>query len=177
MKKILLISLGTLLVLCVACVGLLYFLVLPRSQDAIANQFHDGVATVVSDQIAASPVAAGQYVITQEELTGSLVSKVSGSSGASVDGVQTTISPSGIKILIKSDSNEWTVDVSVAAENGQLIVTKVHSDNWLVKQLMPDDKLKKAIQDGVNTALAAQKMSLSAVSLQDGKMTLTTVSK
>jgi flagellar basal body-associated protein FliL len=177
LKKILLISLGTLLVLCVACVGVLYFVVLPRSQDAIADQFHDGVATVVSAQVAASPIAPGTYVITQEELTDSLVNRVSGSSGANVDGVQTTISPAGIKILIKSDSNEWTVSVSVAAENGELVVTKIESDNWLVKQLMPDDKLKTAIQDGVNSALADQNLSLSAVSLQRGQMTLTTAAK
>jgi hypothetical protein len=175
LKKILLISLGTVLVLCVGCVGVLYFVVLPRSQDAIADQFHDGVATVVSAQVVSSPIAPGTYVITQEELTGSLASKVSGSSGASVDGVQTSISPDGIKILVKSDNNEWTVNVSVAAENGQLVVTKVETDNWLVKQLMPEVKLKSAIQDGVNSALAAQNLSLSDVSLQPGQMTLTTV--
>ena len=177
MKKILLISLGTLLVLCVACVGILYFVVLPRSQDAIADQFHDGVATVVSIQIAASPVAPGQYVITDQKLTDSLLNRVSGSSGASVDGIQALISPTGIQILIKSDNNNWTVDVSVAAENGQLVVTQVKSDNWLVRQLLPNDKLKKAIQDGVNSALAAQNLSLSAITLQQGQMILVTTPK
>ena len=175
MKKILLISLGTLLVLCVACVGALYFVVLPRSQNAIAEQFHDGMATVVSRQIAASPAAAGEYVITQDELTASLVNKVNGSSGASVDGVQTIISPAGIEILIKSDNNVWTVDIAVAAESGGLAVTKIKSDNWLVKRLMPDDKLKEAIEEGVNSALTDQRLSLTDLTLESGQMTLITV--
>ncbi len=177
MKKILLISLGTLLVLCVACISVLYFVVLPRSQDAIADQFHDGVATVVSIQIAASPVAPGQYVITDQKLTDSLLNRVSGSSGASVDGIRALITTSGIQILIKSDSNNWTVDVAVAAQNGQFVVTNVKSDNWLVKQLLPDDKLKKAIQDGVNSALISQSLTLKAIELQQGQMILTTAAK
>jgi len=177
LKKVLLISLGSLLFLCVACVGVLYFVVLPRSQNAIADQFHDGVATVVSVKIGASPIAPGEYVITDNELTDSLVNRVSGSSGASVDGVQALISPAGLKILIKSDSNEWTVDVAVAAQNGKFVVTGVKSDNWLVKRLMPDDKVKAAIEGGVNTALTAQNLTLADLTLQEGQMTLTTVAK
>lgn len=177
MRRILLISLGSLLFLCVACVGVLYFVVLPRSQDAIADQFHDGVATVVALEISASPVAPGQYVITDKELTTSLVDRVSGSSGANVDGVQALISPAGLKIVIKSDSNEWTVDVAVAAANGQFVVTDVKSDNWLVKRLMPENKLKSAIEGGVNAALASQNLTLTDLKLEQGQMTLTTAAK
>lgn len=174
MKKILLISLGSVLGLCVVCVGLLYFVALPRAQDEIQKQFRESLSTVVAQQVAGTPIAPGTYVISDQELTASLVSRVSGSSGTTVNSVGARINPSGVQIVLKSDTNESTVNIGVAAENGKLIVTHVDNNSWLVKQIMPNDKLSKAIEDGVNNALAAQNLKLTALKLEQGQMTLTT---
>lgn len=174
MKRILLISLGSVLGLCVICIGLVYFVALPRAQDAISSQFTEGLSTVVAQQVSGTPIAAGQYVITQDELTASLANRVSGSSGTSVNSVASRITPGGVQIVLKSDTNESTVNVGVAARNGKLVVTRVDNNSWLVKQIMPNDKLAKAIEDGVNNSLAAQRLTLTDLTLEQGKMTLTT---
>lgn len=174
MKRILLISLGSVLGLCVVCIGLLYFVALPRAQDEIQKQFRESLSTVVAQQVAATPIAPGTYVITDQELTASLASRVSGSSGTSVNNVGARIIPSGVQIVLKSDTDESTVNVGVAAENGRLVVTQVDNNSWLVKQIMPNDKLSQAIEDGVNGALASENLKLTALKLEQGKMTLTT---
>jgi hypothetical protein len=177
LKKVLLISLGSVLGLCVLCVGLLYFVALPRAQDAISTQFKESMSTVVSQQLNSSPIAAGQYEITDKELTDSLVNRVSGSSGTNVDSIAALITPSGVQIELKSNTDKSTVNVGVAAQNGKLVVTHIDNPSWLIKQIMPSDKLSKAIEDGVNNSLAAQNLSLTALTLEQGKMTLTTAAK
>lgn len=174
MKKVLLISLSSVLGLCVICVGLAYFVALPRAQDQIQKQFRESLSTVVAQQVIATPVAAGQYVITDQELTTNLSDKVSGSSGADVNSIEARITPAGVQIVLKSDSNESTVDIGLAAENGKLKVTNVNNSSWLLKQVMPSGKLSSAIEDGVNNSLAAQNLKLTDLKLEQGQLILTT---
>jgi hypothetical protein len=174
MRRILLITLGSLFGLGIVCIGLLYFVGLPRVRDGIADQFKDSLATVVAAQVTGQPVSAGTYLITDQQLTEGLQSEVDGGSGTSIKDISARITDQMVQIVFASDNDDVTMDLQVAAENGKLVVTDATINNGIFRFLLPEKKLADAVEEGVNNALAAQGLQLQSVALAMGEMTLVT---
>jgi hypothetical protein len=174
MRRILLITIGSLLGLCIVCVGLGYFVALPKVQNAFANEFEHSVGTVVAQQITLPPTSPGTYVVTDDQLTAGLKGEVNGSTGTGIDKIAARISPDKIQIVLDSDRGDATFDLQVAAENGKFVVKDVAMSDSALRFFLPKDKLKKAVEKGVNQALAAQHLQVSAIQLAQGKLTLVT---
>jgi hypothetical protein len=174
MRRILLLTLGSLFGLGIVCIGLLYFVGLPRVRDGIADQFQESLATVVSEQVSAQTLTAGTYVVTDQQLTTGLRGQVDGGTGTNIEDISARISPEMVQIVFNSDNDEVTMDLLVAAENGKLVVTDATVNNSVFRFFLPEKKLKEAVEDGVNQALAAQGLRLSSVQLAAGEMTLVT---
>lgn len=174
MRRILLVTLGSLFGLGIVCIGLLYFVGLPRVRDGIADQFQNSLATVVTNQVNAQSLNAGTYVISEEMLTAGLQSEVDGGTGTSINNITARITDQIVQIVFDSDNDDVTMDLQVAAENGRLAVTNTTISNSVFRFFLPEDKLREAVEDGVNNALAQQGLRLDAITLAAKEMTLVT---
>jgi hypothetical protein len=168
MRRGCLFGVGGVLVLCLVACGLLYFVGLPRIQDRIADDFEEGVATVVAD---AAP-GSGTFVITEEALNDKLSDDVENSD------VVAEITPNGISIdLSIEESGDREVGYSAVpvVEDGKFALTDVEAHDGFMERFLPKNKLADAVEDGVNGVLAENNLELTNITLGDGQMTLTAV--
>jgi hypothetical protein len=155
----------------VACL-LGYFVGLPRIQDRVADDFQEGVSTVVAQGIANSAPGSGTLVITETDLNAQLSDDVQNSD------VVSQITPDGISINLEFDeSQDREVGYSAVpvAEDGKLVLTQVDAQDGFMERFLPKDKLADAVEDGVNDVLAEQDLELQTIDLEDGQMILSTV--
>jgi hypothetical protein len=155
----------------VAC-GLLYFVGLPRVQDRVADDFQEGVSTVVAQGIANAAPGSGTLVITEEQLNAQLSDDVENSD------VVSQITPDGISIQLQFDENtnrEVGYSAVPIAEDRKLVLTQVEARDGFMERFLPKGKLADAVEDGVNDVLADHNLELTSIDLEDGQMTLTTV--
>jgi hypothetical protein len=157
---------GGVLLLCVIAVGLGYFVGLPRVQDRVADDFQEGISTVVADGINQG-AGTGQFVITEEQLNAKLSEDVEDSD------VTSEITKDGISINLQTDNAGRDVGYSAFPEvvDGKLELTNVEAEGFM-EHFMPKDKLADAIEDGINETLAADSLVLTDITLGEGEMTL-----
>jgi hypothetical protein len=156
----------------VACL-LLYFVGLPRVQDRVADDFQEGVSTVVAQGITDAAPGSGTLVITEAQLNAQLSDDVENSD------VVAEITPAGISIELEFDeSNDREVGYSAVpvAEDGKLVLTQVEAQDGFMERFLPKGKLADAVEDGVNGVLAEHNLELTSIDLEDGQMILTVVS-
>jgi hypothetical protein len=159
------------LVLALVACGLGYFVGLPRIQDRVADDFQEGVSTVVAQSIDNAAAGSGTYVITDEQLNAQL------SDGVENSDVVAEITPDGISIQLEPDEG-GNRDVGYSAVptvvNGKLELTNVEAEGWM-ERFLPKDKLADAVEDGVNDVLADNNLDLASIDLEEGQMTLSAV--
>jgi hypothetical protein len=171
MRRGCLFGVGGVLVLCLVTCGLLYFVGLPRIQDRVADDFEDGVSTVVAEGIANAAPGSGTMVITEEQLNDKLSDDVENSD------VVSEITPAGISIELNlEESGDRNIGYSALpiAQDGQLVLTEVEANDGVMERFLPKVKLADAVEDGVNGVLAEHNLQVVDVTLGDGEMTLTT---
>jgi hypothetical protein len=163
---------GGLLILCVVALGLGYFIGLPKVQDAIANDFQDGIATVVTDGITSGNQSTGVLVITEDQINSVLNTDVENSD------VSSQITPNGVSIEFtyrNDNSDPIRYSAVPVVSNGQFKLTDVEATNGFMERVLPKDKLANAIEDGVNDTLAEHNLQLASIDLEDGQITLQAV--
>jgi hypothetical protein len=163
---------GGIVVLGLVACGLLYFVGLPRFQDKVADDFQEGVSTVVAQGIANAAPGSGTLVITEADLNAQLSDDVQNSD------VVSQITPDGISINLEFDeSNDREVGYSAVpiAEDGKLVLTQVEAQDGFMERFLPKDKLAEAVEDGVNEVLTEHNLELRSIDLEDGQMTLNVV--
>jgi hypothetical protein len=161
----------TLVVLIIVCIGGGYFVALPHAQNKISDQFAHAISTGVAGQVRVAP---GIYTITEQQMTTAINDELTGFSGASINSTSVNITPERIQFVLKSDSQDFTYDVQVAAKSGRLVVTSLTPSDGNIKYVIPNDKVKSAIEKGVNDVLIAHGVVLKSIVLNQGSMTLTT---
>jgi hypothetical protein len=172
MRRACLIIVVMLLGVCVLCVGLGWFVGLPRFREAVGDGFEDAMSTEVARELAPRPGAApvpGVYTITEDELRQSLEAEAE---GEGVEDVLIRITPSELEFGFTSGSQELTYSGGVAVEDGQLVVTDFEANNDVMDFFFPAEELGAAIEDSINNYLAANGLVLDDVELQEGEMVL-----
>jgi hypothetical protein len=161
---------GGFIVLGLAACLLLYFVGLPRVQDRVADDFQEGVSTVVADGLDAA-IAEGStsFVLTEAQLNSQLSDDVEDSD------VVANITPDGISIDLQvqnSSDREIGYSAVPTVVDGKLELTNVESEGWM-ERFLPKDKLADAVEDGVNGVLAERGLVLTDIALGEGEMILT----
>jgi hypothetical protein len=158
--------------LCVlACAGG-YFVALPRARDRARDDVRDAFSTEVAAQIPRTngSVKPGSYTLTQAELQQDLLANLSSSR---VNDIAIAISPTGIRFGVTADGGQETTYTGVpVAEAGKLKMTQMDTSSGVLELVFPADDLGKAIEDSVNGYLAENNLTLSSLTLGDGKITL-----
>lgn len=174
MRRGCLFGLFGLLVLCVVCVGLGYFVAIPRVRDTARDGIRDAVSTEVARQIPARAgnAAPGAYTISAQELQDSLLANLG---DARVNDVVIRITPTGMVLGVTSEGGQETTYTGVpTAVGGRLVMTDMDTSSDFLNFLFPADDLGDAIEAAVNGYLAQNGLTLESLDLGDGELTLNT---
>jgi hypothetical protein len=167
-------SVGT-LALCLVVCGLGYFVAIPRVRDTVRDGMRDALSTQVAIQIPAGvdgSAEPGEYTITAADLQDQFVANTE---DGSVQDVFVRISPSGIEIgLTASADQEAVYSGFPLAEDGDLVMSNMTTNNEVLDFILPADDLGTAIEDAVNNYLAESGLVLDSLKLSEGELTLET---
>jgi hypothetical protein len=168
MKRILLITVAALLILCVACVGLGYFVAIPRVKDGVEDGVNEAVATYVAPEIAGIGVepAPGTYTLSEEPVNDRIIT-----GDVNLQDLRLEITPAGLELHFGEQGQDISYTAQVSAVDGKIDIqgadlTGVPS--WIV----PAGSISNGVEQGINTYLEENNLTVSSVTLQDGSMTL-----
>jgi hypothetical protein len=177
MGRWVLIIIGGSLALCLGCVVIGVFVVRPRAQSAVASAMADAIATSAAGSISTSALATGELVLTADDLDVNNAISYSGSCGISVTnqetaiyGITTEITPAGIFVGCEG-GNYSAVPV---VKDGRVEITEIEVSTGVLKVFLSKNNFEKGMEEGINRALAANKLTPIAITLDDGAMTILT---
>jgi hypothetical protein len=145
---------------------------IPAFRNEVRDGLHDAVATEVARQIppsAAGNAQPGTYTLSAASLEAGLRQHLEDDDDALIVRITTT----QIEIGITSQGQDAIYTGTPVAEDGELEIQEMSTENGLVSFLLPPDTVAGAVEDAVNDYLAANSLRLDAIELGDGEMTLT----
>ncbi len=168
MKRVLLITAGLLLALCVACVFLGYFVAIPRFKDGIEDGVNEAVATNVAPLIAGVGIVpeAGTYTLTEDQVNQQIAT-----GDANLQDLRFDITPNGLDLHFGEQGQDLSYTAQVTAVDGKIQIEGADLSGvptWLI----PTGAISNGVEDGINTYLEEHNLTVSSVTLQDGSMTL-----
>ena len=162
------------LAVCVTCasLGVVFW---RRAGSAVSNEMANVIATQVADNIGTRALATGEIVLTEDDLDVNTHTTSDGSCGfnvvnsdAEIYGVTTEITPAGI--LFGCAGARYSAVPVVLDSRVQL--TQIETSNGVMDFVFSKDKLKKGVEEGINSALAAKGVTPTGLTLQNGSITI-----
>lgn len=168
MKRVLLITVAALLILCVACMGLGYFVAIPRVKTGVENSINEAVATYVAPEIAGVGIAPqpGTYTLSEDQVNQSI--KIG---DASLQDLRLDITPAGLQLHFGEQGQDISYTAQVSAVDGKIDIQGADLTGiptWIV----PAGSISKGVEQGINTYLEENNLIVTSVTLQDGSMNL-----
>jgi len=168
MPRILLITAGVLLALCVGCVFLGYFVAIPRFKDGVEESVDEAVATYVVPQIAGIGVTpeAGAYTLTEADINEQIQT-----GSTDLQDLRFGITPAGLEIQFGEQGQELVYSAEVSEADGKIEIEGADLDGiptWII----PTGTISNGLERGINDYLAENNLAVSSVTMQEGSMTL-----
>jgi hypothetical protein len=168
------------LALCVTCVSAGYFVARPlidRGRDSVSDAMADAVAASVSRTIASSARPRGELTIEAIDLDVNNTSSfgeagiTTGTEGARIYGFVTKISPDGVALVIPPDQ---VVVASAVPEvvDGRVEIPQANGGMNVMKLFLSSEGFANGLEEGINRALEAHGLTPTAITLNDGSMTI-----
>lgn len=168
MPRILLITAGVLLALCIVCVGAGYFVVRPKLGENVETEVQQAVSTYVAPQIAGIGVTPEPKTY---ELTEDMINSQLQSENANLNDLRFVISPEGLEVRFGEQGQDIAYNADVTAVDGKLKI-KGEELNGFIMWLIPQESISKGIENGINDYLSENNLMVSSVTMNDGAMTL-----
>ena len=168
MPRILMITAGVLLGLCILCVGLGYFVAIPRIEDSVEDGVDQAVATYVVPQIAgigATP-EAGTYTLNEDDINSRIQSD-----NADLQDLRFIITPAGLELRFGEQGQDVAYTAQVSAVDGKIEIQGANLDGiptWII----PSGAISNGLESGINDYLEENNLVVSSVTMQEGSMTL-----
>jgi hypothetical protein len=168
MKRILLITVGVVLLLCVFCVGLGYFVAVPRIKDGVEDGVNQAVATYVAPEIAGIGIEPkpGAYTLSEDQ-----VNERIRTGDADLQDLRLDITPAGLELHFGEQGQDVSYTAQVRAVDGKLDIQGADLTGiptWII----PTDAISNGVEQGINTYLVEHNLIVTSVTLQEGSMTL-----
>jgi hypothetical protein len=170
-KRGLWIGVAAILGFCILGCVLVFVAGIPAFRNEVSDGLHDAVAAEVTRQIPATAggtAQPGTYTLSAASLQAGLRQNLEDDDDALI----VRITPVQMEIGITSQGQDAFYTGTPVAENGELEMRDMTTDNGLVSFLLPPDTIGGAIEDAVNDYLAANNLRLESLELRDGEMTL-----
>lgn len=168
MKRILLITVGLVLLLCVTCVALGYFVAVPRIKDGVEDGVNQAVATYVVPEIAGIGLSpeAGTYTLSEDQ-----VNERIRTGDADLQDLRLDITPAGLELHFGEQGQDISYTAQVSAVDGRIDIQGADLTGfptWII----PTDAISHGVEEGINTYLVEHNLIVTSVTMQDGSMTL-----
>jgi hypothetical protein len=168
MPRILMITAGVLLGLCILCVGLGYFVAIPRVKDGVEDGVDQAVATYVVPQIAGIDVTpeAGTYTLTEDDINNQIQT-----GNADLQDLRFLITPAGLELRFGEQGQDVAYTSQVSAVDGKIDIQAAELDGiptWII----PTGAISNGLESGINDYLAENNLTVSSITMQDGSMTM-----
>jgi hypothetical protein len=162
------------LAVCITCVAL-GFVIRRWTGSAVSTEMANVIATQVTGNIGVSALAAGEIVLTENDLDVNTHTTSDGSCGfnvvnsdAEIYGVTTEITPAGITFSCAGG----TYSAVPVVIDFQVQLTEIEASNVVIGVVFSKDKLMKGVEAGINGALAAKGVTPTGLTLQNGSITI-----
>lgn len=136
---------------------------------SIAGQPTPAATVGASGAVATAPAGATQVVITQDELNAGIAAHQS--QIRPLDSASVSITPAEVAVDMSAYGVSGTYHGQVVAQNGKAVLTDGRIDGPLGWVVSPGP-IESALNDQIAASLNASGVSVTAVSLQQGQMTL-----
>jgi len=168
MKRILLITIAVVLVLCVACMGVGYFVAIPRLKNGVEDGVNQAVATYVAPEIAGLGIAPepGTYTLSEDQVNERIKT-----GDPDLQDLRLDITPAGLQMHFGEQGQNISYTAQVSAVDGKIDIQGADLTGiptWIV----PSDAISKGVEQGINTYLEENNLMVTSVTLQEGSMTL-----
>jgi hypothetical protein len=162
------ITAGVLLGLCILCVGLGYFVAIPRVKDGVEDGVDQAVATYVVPQIAGIDVTpeAGTYTLTDEDINNQIQT-----GNTDLQDLRFLITPAGLELRFGEQGQDVAYTAQVSAVDGKIDIQAADLDGiptWII----PTGAISNGLESGINDYLAENNLTVSSITMQDGSMTM-----
>ncbi|MGB3327696.1 MAG: hypothetical protein WBA46_02015 [Thermomicrobiales bacterium] len=153
------------MLLLVICVGLGWFVGVPRLRDGVSNSIEHGIGTEISQQFSGASVPAGEYTLDLAAIAGQMRGQLA---DAGVDSLTLRGDGSTQRIYLgmTSRGSDAVYSGIPTIENGKLVMTDMTSSNNVLGFFIPPSRLGDAIETGVNSFFAQQGLQIVAVTVQ-----------
>lgn len=168
MRRILLVTVGLVLLLCVTCVALGYFVAVPRFKDNVEDQVNEAVATYVAPEIAGIGIEPkpGTYTLTEDQ-----VNERIRTGDVDLQDLRLDITPAGLELHFGEQGQDISYTAQVRAVDGRIDIEGADLTGiptWII----PTGAISNGVEQGINTYLDEHELIVTSVTLQDGSMTL-----
>ena len=167
-----LITVGIFFLLIVICVGVVWFVAVPRVRNSVSDGVANSISTQVADQFRGTPVSAGTYTLSVADLNRQFEQNVQGVNNAKI-----SVDPSQLSLSFTSNNQSFGYTGVPVAKDGKLVLQNMKVDNSTLGWFLPAGKLGQAIEQGVNAYFAGQGLQIDSLQLGNGEITFTTSPK
>ena len=168
MKRILLITVGLVLALCIVCVFAGYFVAIPRVKDGVEDGVDEAVSTYVAPQIAGLGIdpVPGTYTLSEDQVNEQIQT-----GDTDLQDLRLDITPAGLELHFGEQGQDISYTAQVSAVDGKIDVQAADLSGvptWII----PTDAITNGVERGINTYLDDHNLVVTSVTMQEGSMTL-----
>jgi len=164
-------TLVILVLLLVICVGLGWFVGVPRLRDNVANSIEHGIGTEVAGQFAGLDVPAGEYTVDLDAIARQLHGQVA---NGGIEGITLRGDGRRLYLTVPSRGSEAVYSGVPEVVGGKLVMTDMTSSSNVLGFVIPPDRLGEAIEAGVNTFFEQQGLSITGIQVGTDTLTVQT---
>ncbi|MGN6485761.1 MAG: hypothetical protein ACTHMX_15320 [Thermomicrobiales bacterium] len=160
-----------LVLLLVICVGLGWFVGVPRIRDSVSDSIEHGIGTQVAQELGAVNVGSGSHTL---DLT-TIADQLHGQLGnAGVEGITLRGDGTRLYLGLTSRGSEAIYSGIPTVVDGKLVMTDMTSSNNVLGFVIPPDRLGEAIETGVNSFFSQQGQQIVGIEVGTDSLTVQT---
>ncbi len=167
-----LVTLGVFVLLIVVCVGVVWFVAIPKVRDGITGGVAHSLSTEVANQFVGTPAKAGTYTLSVADLNKQFEQHVEAVNNANI-----MVDSTHLSLSFTNNSQTFGYSGTPTAKDGKLVMENMKVDNSTLGWFLPAGKLGQAIETGVNDYFASQGLQIESLQLGNGEITFTTTKK
>lgn len=176
LRKVLLIIGGATFACMLICVAV-FLIGLRAARNSVHNDVANAISSAVDAQIASAPRISGPMTIevTEDDIARQVVRQYTGDGLEMGDVVVEFVAPDQMIVGLNPGGRDIIYTATLGVNDGELEVIDIDGNIRAVTFLLPGGKVGDAIEDGINSALFAQNLTLDSIDIANNQMTLVVV--
>lgn len=160
-----------LVLLLVICLGLGWFVGVPRIRDSVSHGIQEGIGTQISRELGVANVGSGEHTINLSTIAGQMQTQLK---DAGIEDITLTGDGQFLYLSMTSRGSKAVYSGKPEVVNGKLVMTDMSTSNNVLGFFMPAGRLGDAIELGVNNYFAAQGQRIVSLAIDTTTLSVVT---